>query len=452
MPKKGDNGVIDPQSILCAKTELDLGYVPPTQTTIEKGWMVEYRPVASIAGQSTPNIEFHIPASMDHYLDLDEMFLQVKLKIEGFSDSDKTRKQDPYAAPVTTATPEVVAFAPVNNLLHSLFEKVELTLRNKVVTSNTHYYPHRAYFEKLLGSTLWAKNTYLSVTGWDSDDDPTKVSKQRAKQLLATGGDVDLFDRLHIDLCHQSKLLISGVNLKLQLSANKPEFYIHADTAKVQGIKVSFQSASLFVRHVQVSDFTEKSHALYLERNLAKYPIARNEIRQYVIQSGNSVVSLDNVINGQLPKRITLFMVDNDAENGTLGTNPFNFKHNNINYLAAVVDGEQKPSIAYTPNFTSGSVSREFHDLFRGFKQYPRNLMDLTYSKFQNGFTMFCFNLSPDTADGSVPHVDLIKRGNLRIDMRFSTAPAKVISVLLFCEYDNMIYIDKDREVTTDYC
>ena len=326
MTKKYDKGVIDPQSILCAKTELDLGYVPPTQTTIEKGWMVEYRPVASIAGQSTPNIEFHIPASMDHYLDLDEMFLQVKLKIEGFSDSDKTRKQDPYVAALTTTAPEVVAFAPVNNLLHSLFEKVELTLRNKVVTSNTHYYPHRAYFEKLLGSTLWAKNTYLSVSGWDSDDDPTKVSKKRAMQLLATGGDVDLFDRLHIDLCHQSKLLISGVNLKLQLSANKPEFYIHADTAHVQGIKVSFQSASLFVRHVQVSDFTEKSHALYLERNLAKYPIARNEIRQYVIQSGNSVVSLDNVINGQLPKRITLFMVDNDAENGTLGTNPFNFK------------------------------------------------------------------------------------------------------------------------------
>ena len=78
--------------------------------------------------------------------------------------------------------------------------------------------------------------------------------------------------------------------------------------------------------------------------------------------------------------------------------------------------------------------------------------MDLTYSKFKNGFTMFCFNLSPDTADGSVPHVDLIKRGNLRIDMRFSTAPTKVISVLLFCEYDNMIYIDKNREVTTDYC
>jgi len=40
---------IHPHSCVCAKSELDLFTVPPTQTSIESGGWVEYNPISSIA-------------------------------------------------------------------------------------------------------------------------------------------------------------------------------------------------------------------------------------------------------------------------------------------------------------------------------------------------------------------------------------------------------------------
>jgi hypothetical protein len=55
---------------------------------------------------------------------------------------------------------------PVNNLMHSLFSKVEVQLGGTTVTPSTEYYPYRAYFEKLLRYGSRAKKSYLTGAGW----------------------------------------------------------------------------------------------------------------------------------------------------------------------------------------------------------------------------------------------------------------------------------------------
>jgi hypothetical protein len=47
----------------CASTELDLFSVPPTQTSVESGKYVEYRPVSTL--QNGSPIEFDIASSGD---------------------------------------------------------------------------------------------------------------------------------------------------------------------------------------------------------------------------------------------------------------------------------------------------------------------------------------------------------------------------------------------------
>jgi hypothetical protein len=49
---------------------------------------------------------------------------------------------------------------------------------------------------------------------------------------------------------------------------------------------------------------------------------------------------------GQLPKRLVIACVDSDALNGTIGENPFDFKHYKINFAALNVDGRQIPARA----------------------------------------------------------------------------------------------------------
>ena len=67
------------QSCECAKTELDVFSVPPTQTSSEYGNYVEYHPLSSIT-DSGP-IEFDVSSSGQNYLDFANTQLLAKLRL-----------------------------------------------------------------------------------------------------------------------------------------------------------------------------------------------------------------------------------------------------------------------------------------------------------------------------------------------------------------------------------
>ena len=70
---------IHENSCECAKSELDLFAVPPTQTSIESGMYVEYHPISSLSNGAP--IEFDVSSSGDDYIDLTNSLLHVRAKI-----------------------------------------------------------------------------------------------------------------------------------------------------------------------------------------------------------------------------------------------------------------------------------------------------------------------------------------------------------------------------------
>ncbi|GFU59978.1 uncharacterized protein F54H12.2 [Trichonephila clavipes] len=63
----------------CTKSELNLLAVPPTQTVIERGHWVQFRPIANVSDGGP--IEFVISGSGEEYLDLSQTQLYVTAKI-----------------------------------------------------------------------------------------------------------------------------------------------------------------------------------------------------------------------------------------------------------------------------------------------------------------------------------------------------------------------------------
>jgi hypothetical protein len=82
---------------------------------------------------------------------------------------------------------------------------------------------------------------------------------------------------------------------------------------------------------------------------------------------------------------------------------------------------------------------------------------DSTFSidreKWANGFTIFAINCAPDLAEGcnTSGHVSPIKRGAVRFEIRFAEAFTETVNCLVYCEYDNIIEIDGERQVSTDF-
>ena len=63
----------------CTKSELDLFSVPPTQTSIESGTFVEFRPISTLTDGAP--IEFDVTSSGDDYTDFANSYLRVIAKI-----------------------------------------------------------------------------------------------------------------------------------------------------------------------------------------------------------------------------------------------------------------------------------------------------------------------------------------------------------------------------------
>ncbi|XP_035205678.1 uncharacterized protein F54H12.2-like [Stegodyphus dumicola] len=321
----------------CAKSELDLFSLPPTQTVIEKGQWVEFHPLANVS-EGSP-VEFNVSGSGDDYLDLSQTQLYVKVKI---------LKND--GKPITAES----KVGPVNLFLHSMFSQVDISLNERLVSTSNNTYPYRAMIEKLLNhgfdtktsqlsSELFFKDTAGRMNVFDiQDTQPNEGFNQRA-ELFKLSASVDMIGRLHLDMFHQERLLLNMVDMKIKLIRSKPEFCLLGEGE----FKVLLEQASLFVRKVRVSPGVVLGHAKSLEKSTAKYPINRVLCKAYSIPTGNMSFIQDNIFIGQMPNRIVVACVDNDAFNGNYKKSPFEFKHYNMNFIGVYVDGQ--PDATSTP-------------------------------------------------------------------------------------------------------
>ena len=253
-----------------------------------------------------------------------------------------------------------------------------------------------------------------------------------------------MIGRPHIDLCFQDRLLLNGLDAKMRLVRSK-------DTFSVMGAgHVKIIDAVLFVRKVKVHSTIQLDHIRGLEKTTAKYPIRRVETKVFSIPGGNMMANQENLFLGQLPKRLVIGMVENTAFNGDKDKNPFNFKHFDVDYLALNMDGKQIPSKPLTPNFADDMCTQSYTSLFTGtgFMGHDRG-NQITREDYPKGFTLFAFDLTPDLDDGG--HFHLVKQGNLRLELHFKTALPKTINVIAYAEFDNVIEVDKARNVLFDY-
>ena len=436
--------LVHPQSCPATKTELDLWWVPHTQTSINDRIELEYRPVAALNGES-PLIEFLIPASADVLLDLHRTQLEVEMKVKLFQTAAGGAKQE-----VVINDDARDKFSPINNMLHSMFQRIDFEMNGKLVTPASQYYPFRAYMETLLNYDKNAMDTHLQSVGWKKDVD-FGVSKDRCKQTIADDGTVLLEGGLCLDLFNQGRLMIGGIEMKLSLQANKPAFYFITSAAEYT-VEVSWTQVALKLLGVKVAPPV----LTILEKKLASkpaiYPITRTDVVEKVVPTGGSNVPIDNLWAGQLPRRMFMVMLENDAGNGTFTSNPFKFQHFKLNHVSCIMNGNSYPAQPLTPDFEKNRVWTEYLTLITSLKDNrPRPVLTVTPKEFVSGYTIFAWNFSPDFADGCDDHWNVTKRGSLRVDLRFKAALEKVISIFFIGEFDNIVEVDKDRNVFTDF-
>ena len=74
----------------------------------------------------------------------------------------------------------------------------------------------------------------------------------------------------------------------------------------------------------------------------------------------------------------------------------------------------------------------------------------VTIDNYRRGYTLWCFDLTADQ-DNDQSKLHWIKTGNLRVELQFAQALAESVNCIVYGEFDNVLEINKQREIAIDY-
>lgn len=432
------NRPVHPSSKECMVEQLDVFDMPSTQSSVEDSYEIELKP-ANPLNENSEVIEFRIPADPGYYPDPESFMLMLNCQIKNSN--------------IAIADEELVG--PVSNFANALFEKIDVDINNRRVTQTMKTYPYKSFIQIMFGYKDSAKNGLLSVIPWsnlqkgDLVDDKIWPVEKRSKNFYV--GTPIMCDIFMLD-----RFLLSNVSLDIKLYRSSGQFPIITETPSTDNkvYKVDILDAALYFRKIKVSEKILAAHFNRLNKNItAKYPMVRTEVKPFPINGNTLNCSIDTAYYGELPRRMIVCMVDEDAFNGNQYKNPFNFKHYNLRNITVTYNGKMYPSKPYMMDFTNHKTLKPFCDLYSNTGQIVEKEPScvISRSQFEEGLTFFAFNFTPDLSDGSCGHTSLIQRGVLRIELDFGAKLPNNIVLLLYSEFDSLMEIDRDGQIHTDF-
>ena len=419
---------------LCLFDEQDV------QTDIISNYVTEYFPITNVRAGGP--IEFHIPPSVDEYIDLSDTQVRIHAKIlKGTGKNlDNTDK---------------VCF--INQPLSSLFQDVFLSIGDKQVEGGQHCYPYNGYFSSLLQFHPSAKTTHMQAWGWNEDEpkkfnDATNDGIVARSQETALSKEWEVMGPLFLDLFRQNRYLLPQTDVRLKLLRAKPEFVLQTYGAgAASDYQYQITKCTIFVRRIRTNDRVISGHNLGLEKSNAIYPIRHAQVSEFVVAKGQRNFNKDHIYPAETPKVLLVAMVEHDAYNGVMTKSPFNFQHFGLNKIGLYRDGQLVPGQLFYPNYDNDHFLRAYIHTMNTLNYFHTDDSNgMTIEHFKDGYNIYAFDLTPD-ANGYAQHRSITSQSSLRIELGFKAPLAETINVVLCGIFDAKVEITKLRDVLTTY-
>ena len=430
------------------KSELDLFKKVSFQGSIENSQLIQYRPSSALNASST--IEFDIPISSDEYLDLQNVYLWVKGTVTKADGTNFLAAQNRR-------------FSLINYSLNTIFDQLSIYLGGTLVSQSSKTYHYLSFIEAITQMSVSSQSTFLKAAGlktisgvydFDAVDIDLGDSVKQSKPF-------SLYGRLHGSIFNSDRLLLNGVPLHLIFSRAPNDFTVMGSALQAQPAldatdpKLNLTEVSVFVRKVKLAPNLLNAHAKALQLSKATYPIKRSLIKVLNLPAGQSTFVLDNVFMGQMPSKLIMGLVTNNAYSGALLLNPLKFAHNDLSFLCVHMNGESFPKNPYEPDYRDATLKyeREYFDFLMNIGATKSNMQpNIDYENYRKGFCFYAFNFNSDFEHASEnDYINIPKEGFLNIEVKFQANLAEALKMICYAQFDNVIEIDEMRNVTVDY-
>ena len=223
---------------------------------------------------------------------------------------------------------------------------------------------------------------------------------------------------------------------------------------------------------------TLEKRKFFVQRRITNNNISKNiyyfKRRAINYSSGLTSINVSNLCTGQIPSLMIFVLMAGEQTRGNVKLNPYEFKHFLLNEITLHVNSETIPSIPIRYNFgndrvsfflkkfytyiwivhihfkldraTNSQVARGYNFMLDQLGVTSDRTNGLTVKDFSNGFTAFCFDLTPDRSAGE-SHFSRLQTGTLWCDLKFDQPLPTEVTLLYYMEFEKLALIDSFRNI-----
>lgn len=407
----------------CIDATFDMFERPPVDMSVDDFNDIELLPLSSATGAHT--VEFKIPSEPEHFIDLSETRLHLKLKVTLANGKD-----------VEANKVKLCRLFP-----SAIFKQVDMFLNSTLVTSSSSMYPYLSYMSALLSYPTEVKKHQMQVLEYF---DGAEVPK---------GGQLEAYTKVNLPLMNQDRLLPNNIDVLLRFTRSRDDFVLQKTTATdTEKYAIKIEHMSLFVRKIKPSATVLLEHSRSLTRGNVVFPITRIFSKYFTLQQGSRTFDINNIVQGQLPSRVIIGLVSSDSFSGSYDNDCFTFAPNDLTQINLVVNGKSIPQKPIDMDFNKGKFRRAYHNLINTLQGTCSDTqsLGLSESEYKTRSCLFAFAISKTL--GSEEAIPTREEGVVSCKLTFEKDLTKNLNAVFCLEYqNNCIETDSLRNIFIDY-
>ena len=454
---------IDPISVPAVENSLAIFDILPTSVAFNRTHVRELLPLMTVTREGPYTFRLF---SDSQFVDFSHTWFYLVSSIEKYDEANN--RWIPIANTADDRNTGVI-----QNYASSFIRQLNILINGVEVFNSDITYAWRAYVANEYGQAYDFKKG-LHEAGIYYPDDPQKGQESYEnegfkKRVGRFKGGIKSFGltRLVFDLANQNNLFLNNSDVVFKITRNNDNFLILAPDYMVAAeegaapnrvangtrYRIQVHDVRLYCKMVDVVQSLQNQLSKHLMNTPAKYPVRRIETRSLYIPEGQTNMTF-NVFSSVIPRRVMVFLVDNNAYDGNPEKSPFNFTHGKLQNIWIEANNMIVPNNPYHFDFVNVSdmnFVRAFVDFYEGLDLTDQEReIQLTLEKYVNGWCGWVFPLTASYRDVG-DSFELIKNGTTVIKARFSEAvEAPGLMLIAMGEFDGVLTINADRVLSVD--
>jgi hypothetical protein len=237
--------------------------------------------------------------------------------------------------------------------------------------------------------------------------------------------------------------MMPGVDIRIQFNKSADKFALECYGSGKENIQLQILEAKLYVRKISLLPSIQVAHMKTWKDNPAMYPGTKVSMKSYSLPIGTFTHTNESLMTGLIPQRVILGIVATENYQGDYEKNPFSFENNGLQQIIITCNSEQTTQHVINVDKDEDRVLDGYTSLFdaMGITNCDAGL-DLRVNEYKNGKTLYGFDLR-DMNDGhAIP-----RHGNVSIYLKFKASTTASMTVIVYPEYPNNMYITNDKRV-----